>query len=340
VLPSSCGKKTNEKSEAILSAPDIFAVFGAHVRIFRLHFPGAGVHISPFFKIPRTVDTVLFEIAETKSLLQDWLVHTPAYASEKRNLIFKLNRLQREMTSLGSKRYGADSGSSSKRQRLTGRYVARRPVYTRMETVQSIPVQNLARTGGQIAAKANQKYFDVTKAATTVAAAGTIMSDSLNAMAQGAAETQRIGNRIKLTSVHLRGKVILPPSALTAVEDTVRILILLDRQANGAAPAVTDVLTTADYRAFNNMNNKGRFQTLVDETIDLCYQTGVNATPAYAAVSKSFMMNKKGLGISLMYSTSTPGIADVRTNNIVVLAISSGGVATLEYIARIRYDDV
>jgi len=296
-------------------------------------------HIISFFKIPRDVNTVLFEIAETKSLLEDWLVHTPSYAKEKRNLTNKLSRLEREMTSLGSKRYLADASSSAKRQRLTGRYVARRPVYQRMETSSGNPVQSLARTGGQIAAKANQKYFDTTKAATTVASAGTIMSDSLNLMAQGAAETNRIGNRVKLTSVHVRARLILPASAGAPIQDTVRVMVVLDRQANGAAPAVTDILQTADYRAFNNMNNKGRFQTLVDETCDLDYQSGQSAAPLYAAVSKSFMLNKKGLGIALMYSTSTPGIADVRTNNIVVMAISANGVATLEYIARIRYDD-
>lgn len=296
-------------------------------------------HIVSFFKIPRDVNTVLFEIAETKSLLEDWLVHTPSYANEKRNLTNKLIRLEREMTSLGSKRYGADSAGSAKRQRLTGRYVARRPVYQRMEVSRDMPVQSLARTGGFIAAKTTQKYFDTTLAPTTVTTAGVILNASLNLIPQTTTESGRIGNRVKLTSIHLRGKVVLPATAVAAVNETVRIIVYLDRQCNGATAGVTDILTSADYRAFNNMANKGRFQTLIDEFCDINYQTGVNATPAWASVGKNIMLNKKGLGIALQFSSTTGAITEVRTNNIGVLAISYAGAATCEYIARVRYDD-
>ena len=38
--------------------------------------------------------------------------------------------------------------------------------------------------------------------------------------------------------------------------DTLRFILHLDRQANRAAAAVTDILESADHFSFNNLSNK------------------------------------------------------------------------------------
>lgn len=198
------------------------------------------------------------------------------------------------------------------------------------------------RSAPQVArvSKFSQHFFDTTVAATTVAAAGTVLSPSLCLMQVGTAENSRVGNRVKITSIHVRGEITLPPSAVAAVTEQVRIMVVLDRQSNGAAPTIVQILASADFRSFNNMDNKGRFQTLAEEVVQMNYQTGVNATPAWAAFGAVLNMNKKGLGIGIQYGASTGAVTDLRTNNIAIVAISSAGAATVGYIARVRYEDL
>lgn len=208
-----------------------------------------------------------------------------------------------------------------------------------MEISREVPVQNLQRTGGFVSAKADQKFFDTTLAATVAAAAGTIANASLNLIPQNATESGRIGNRVKVTSIHLRGSINLPGTAVALASDMVRVIVYLDRQANGATAAVTDILATADYRSFNNMANKGRFQTLMDEYCAMNYQAADSVPTAYS-YRKELVMNKKGLGIALQFSGATGAITEVRTNNVGVLIIGLIGGSTVEYIARVRYDDL
>lgn len=106
---------------------------------------------------------------------------------------------------------------------------------------------------------------------------------------EGASFYQRVGRRIRMKSIELRGEI--QPSngnAAAVTRQFARLLVIYDRQANGALPAVADILT--GYNAAGatsstvydglNMNNRDRFLVLRDRKLYLP-PLGINgATPA------------------------------------------------------------
>ena len=79
----------------------------------------------------------------------------------------------------------------------------------------------------------------------------------LNDVAQGTTAITRLGRKILMKSVLVQG-------TLTNSSGQGRILIVYDRQANGAAPAATDVLTSNTIMAIQNLDNRDRFIILAD----------------------------------------------------------------------------
>jgi len=83
---------------------------------------------------------------------------------------------------------------------------------------------------------------------------------------QGASVNQRIGKKIMLKSIQIRGSAV---AAATATTNDCAMLIIYDRRPTGALPAITDILVSANSIAFNNDANSGRFKILrrVDFTL-------------------------------------------------------------------------
>lgn len=209
-----------------------------------------------------------------------------------------------------------------------------------MKERQSRPHAPLFKKKG--ASSAELKFKDTTKAQTALASAGAIFNDTLNGMVEGNTDSTRIGNRITVKSVMLRGTAkMASTAAATDTSQTVRIIVYLDRQANGATAAVGDILASADYRSFNNLDNSDRFRTLAEETLDL-HLTGATPSGAaytYGETSKSFFLKAK-LNLDFKYKGNAGTVADLSGNNIGVLVISeTDAIGTLGYIARVRYTD-
>lgn len=92
----------------------------------------------------------------------------------------------------------------------------------------------------------------------------------VNCVPQGATVANRIGNKIVLRSVHYRASI----SAAAAVQGEVRLMLVYDRQPNGAFPALTDVLLSQPAGAVNNYSsiniaNKNRFLVIRDQFFNL-----------------------------------------------------------------------
>lgn len=210
-----------------------------------------------------------------------------------------------------------------------------------MKSRQSDPIRPKFKRAGRSSAEV--KFRDTTLGATTNASAGVIATDSLlKAITEGNTDQTRIGNRITVKSVMLRGQVLLPSATDNLLtSQIVRIIVYLDRQANGATAAVTDILASADFRSFNNLDNSDRFRTLAETTIDLNAQ---GATPSGAAftfgeVTQSFFLKAK-LNLDCKFKGNAGTVADLSSNNIGVLVISqTDALGTFNFIARVRYTD-
>ncbi len=210
-------------------------------------------------------------------------------------------------------------------------------------------VRFAARRGRRAVQDGELKFFDTQKAATTVAQTGTVLDDSLNHIAQGVTENERVGRKCTVRSIHLHGTY--QNSNVTSVNDTkngVRIIVYLDKQANGATVAVSDILeditATNGYNSFRNLANSGRFRILFDKRFPIHYpavaQTAAGTFSTYLSM-RNWSFHKTGLSIPLEFNGATGAIGEIRSNNIGIVGISvdSDGLPLVNYTCRLRYSD-
>lgn len=185
------------------------------------------------------------------------------------------------------------------------------------------------------------KFFDGANSTASVSATGAILEDSLNEIAQGAGESNRVGRKCTLKSIHLRGEFTLPAqTSATTSSERVRFIVYLDKQCNGATAAVTDILESGNQDSFLNLANKSRFRILGERTCALNAHGATATAGAYTfgEVVKNFKMNLK-CNLPLEFDGATGAITELRSNNIRVLAISDSAVATCVFRWRVRYAD-
>ncbi len=186
------------------------------------------------------------------------------------------------------------------------------------------------------------KFFDLDVDDTAIAATGTIASSSLNLIAQGTDENERIGRKVTIKSVFIRFEVRLPTQTQGAnASDVARIIVYQDKQANGAAATVLGILESANYQSFNNLTNRKRFRTLMDRTYDLVAAAGGGdgTTEDYGQVIISDTLFKK-VNIPIEFNATVGAITELNSNNIGILTISRTGLAAYASKVRIRFTDL
>ncbi len=87
-----------------------------------------------------------------------------------------------------------------------------------------------------------------------------------NGIGQGDDNTERVGRSIKLTSLLCRFHLTI--NAL-ATNTLVRMIIFWDRQSNGATPATTDILESANVLSGLNKDQGKRFYVIFDRSVTL-----------------------------------------------------------------------
>ncbi len=198
------------------------------------------------------------------------------------------------------------------------------------------------------------KFFDVGQQDQNATNTGTIV-ESVNNISQGVNESQRVGRKATVKSIHMRfdcnltsrNNIANPPPG-----DTIRIMVYWDKQTNGDAATVNNLLAddpgTAgrSYRSWSNLNNKGRFVTLMDKFITINpqnYTTDTSGDPPVIDYSKGNEYHwcefHKKVNIPIEFSGSTGNQQEIRTNNIGVLFITHNDVITVDWNSRIRYVD-
>lgn len=155
----------------------------------------------------------------------------------------------------------------------------------------------------------------------------------LNGLAQGTSATTRIGRKIVMKSVYVRGPVQMAPTGTGS--SPLRMLIIYDKQTNGAVPLATDVLLVDGIGNPNNLNNSRRFVTLADIVVPCIGTAGPQST--------YFVFYKK-LNLVTEFNNGTNGtVSDIQTGSVYALTYTTGsiGTASLQYgtIARIRFSD-
>ena len=189
---------------------------------------------------------------------------------------------------------------------------------------------------------------------------------SVVALTQGASGSQRIGRKVNVKSLLIRGAIELPAKDFSsgtswlASTNRVRLVVVLDRQCNATAAAWSDVFDTqaannSQVDAQRKMENSKRFRILCDKilafTSPAMISNGANLrSMGTKKTIKKYIKFPKGVPVT--YSTTSadpPTVAEVITNNILVFLIADSNNSTggnnddytrLESLTcRMRYQD-
>jgi len=157
-------------------------------------------------------------------------------------------------------------------------------------------------------------------------------------VAQGASVNQRIGKKISWKSTQFRG--LVQANTATTVTDGA-LLIIYDRFPAGALPAVTDILVTADSRAFNNDVNSSRFRVL--KRTDFVVIGNVTApSTGGESISADFYLDLKGLK-GQFKAAATGAIGDIAQGALYLVtvgnSVAGNTASTLIGGFRTRFND-
>jgi len=164
---------------------------------------------------------------------------------------------------------------------------------------------------------------------------------------QGTGESQRIGRKITISSIHIRGKITLPSSdSPSSCDSRYRIMVVQDKQNNGAGTLLTGaggVLQNGQIESFRDLENVNRFRILYDKT------RAINATMGYGIfvsnpnpVLSNWTSGQRQVNVNINvrlnlpieYSSPTGSVTEIRSNNICVFLI--GDTSGLSFRGQLR----
>jgi len=187
---------------------------------------------------------------------------------------------------------------------------------------------------------AERKVIDVAQTLTPVNTTGSVTL--LNGVATGDDFTDRDGRKILMTALQLRGIAYRDTATGQNLPDLIRIMIVEDLQANGAAPAVTDILKTAEPTSFMNMNNRDRFKVHFDRQLPISMST-VAGTSALSNGGVHNISVYKKLNASVTFQGTANTIASIATSSFFLVTIGNIAAGTNDsaflWSSRIRFID-
>ncbi len=173
------------------------------------------------------------------------------------------------------------------------------------------------------------KHIDVVQGVTSLSTTPQIVL--LNGTTADDTDTGRGGNKIMMNSFTFKFSLVNA--------DTVqlyRVIILYDRQTNGALPAANDVLQTAG-EPLSQLTwvNRKRFKILFDNV----YYTNTQELSQSETSHFKFKQNAQ----RVMYSSGVNTIAAIISGSLILVALSDSGATshpTLEFTTRCNFNDL
>lgn len=157
----------------------------------------------------------------------------------------------------------------------------------------------------------------------------------LNALQTGANPTNRIGRKVTWTKLLLRYAAHVDSATTPTSGCAMRLMVIYDKQTNGSAPIVTDVLVTDEFNSAMNLDNRDRFLILADVITPVF---GLGGPAAVAGV-----INRK-FNLETNFNANNIGsIADITTGSIYLMYAQSNSLSGLNISfnmkSRLRFVD-
>lgn len=186
------------------------------------------------------------------------------------------------------------------------------------------------------------KFFD-TDVGFTFDLTGEIpATGQLNLIDQGTGESQRIGRKTTIHSIQFRGIMEFSPGASTQANAVTYMYVVQDTQCNGAAATLGDVLTSVSMeKGMINLANSQRFRIIKR------FVTEFNPSAAMGAGDINRVIHHiewfKKCSIPVEFSANTGAIGEIRSNNLFLLAGSTGSTSddliAFRGTCRLRFSD-
>lgn len=211
----------------------------------------------------------------------------------------------------------------------------RRSVAVKKRILRPLPAATLRRM-----VSPELKYFDTTLSFSVDATGEVPATGQLCLIPQGTGESARVGRVVRVKSLQIRALCQYNPGAAALASTNMYLYVVLDTQCNGAAAAVTDVLTSNNFAvALNELDNSARFRVL--RRIKVNFTAAAGVTTAFNSTVKTIDHYQK-LNIPLDFSSTTGAITEIRSNNIFLMCGSdttSDDLIAVNGTARLRYTD-
>jgi len=192
---------------------------------------------------------------------------------------------------------------------------------------------------------AERKVIDVDANDYTCSTAGSITL--LNGVAVGSDYTDRVGRKIRLKSLYIRG-MVGRDSILDNFQQgpcLARLLIVSDSQTNGAAPLLTDILKEATSTSQLNLNNRDRFKVLIDKqyvvapiVTSTTNQYATSGSPTNYSIKKYKKLNHE-----VLFNGTSSTVGSISTGAIWMVWVGDKADDTAQptgaVSVRIRFED-
>lgn len=251
------------------------------------------------------------------------------------------------------KSYGPGPGYARKQARMDAQsqgyaavqnVVAARPQYATKAYSSYRPGAGFTRNRNAMGTRAEKKVIDTYYNATVQADGSNFLL--LNGTKPGSQNYDRIGRKISMKSLQVHGKLnVLSNETTTGF--CIRMLIVYDKQPNGASPTYGDIIksqditgaTSSTYSDFVNLDNRDRFEIIRDHFIQLGQFT---TTPDYATGPLTVPINEylKLANREVCYNAGNAGtIGDIQSGALYMFLVADNAGANSDLSFRVRFTD-
>lgn len=214
-------------------------------------------------------------------------------------------------------------------------------------------VRSNPRSGGFI--NVENKFVDYPRADDAFATDWATMQDGtvkcISAVAQGDGESNRDGRVYHINSIHLKFTIAVDPveSNTDPPNDIIaRVVMVLDKQTNGAELTATDVMSTPAgipaVLGFRELQYTSRFRVLMDKQIRIpralmvVNEGSANLFAHGAIYTPVISFNKKfKKPIRVVCTGTTAVIGSIQDNSIHVIGTATSADALLNWSSRCRF---
>jgi len=247
------------------------------------------------------------------------------------------------------------SGPRRKRQAGTGKYGQPKPV----------GIGRAAQIPRQLMPRGETKCFDVVNATNGALQVPVACNDAalifcINAVSTGSGAWNRIGRRITMKSLYLQGFFTSNLASITAasIAQNVRIMIIYDKQSNGANPALSDILrdqinnngqdsNLTLQTSGLNMNNRDRFEIILDKRFMLPGCTAAGGPGIFNGGNQTNTVeefrNLKGREVQFRSDSVPSTVADIAAGSLIMMTFgdrpNTASPFLFTFSCRIKYTD-